>query len=79
MALNIEKIGKGVQGDNREKMRILREIVFYTGVFFTVLGSLILLFRKHKFKLQKRNDTSNAAGPFLIVVGLIMMTAKLLG
>jgi len=77
MALDVEKIGKGVVGDQREKMLVLKEIVFYFGVFFTALGTLVTLYRKKKFDLQKRNDTSNAAGPFLIVLGCIMMLIKL--
>ncbi len=73
-ALNIEKIGQGVVGDNRRKMAVLKDIVFYSGIFFTVLGALVIIFRKRKFTLQKRNDTSNAAGPFLMVIGCLMMT-----
>ena len=79
MALNIEKIGKGVTGDHRKKMMVIKEIVFYAGIFFTVLGAIVYIYRKKKFDLQKRSDTSEAAGPFLMVVGLMMMSVKLWG
>jgi len=76
-ALNVEKIGKNLAGNEREKMRVIKEIFFYAGVFFTVLGITVLLFVKNKYALLKRNDTSNAAGPFLIIIGLLMMSSKL--
>jgi hypothetical protein len=79
LALNVEKIGKGVVGDSRMKASHLKEFVFYVGIFFIVLGSIVTLYRKKKFNLQKRSDTSNAAGPFLIVFGLLMASVKLWG
>ena len=76
-ALNVEKIGKGVAGNDREKMKMLKDIVFYTGVFFNVLGAIVTAFTKNKFALQKRSDTNNAVGPFLLIFGLLLMLIKL--
>ncbi len=76
-ALNVEKIGKGVAGNDREKMKMLKDIVFYTGVFFAILGAIVTAFMKKKFALQKRSDTNNAVGPFLLIFGLLLMLAKL--
>lgn len=73
LALNIEKIGKGVAGNDRVKMAKLKQYVGYFGIFFTSLGILVTAFRKHKFALQKRSDTHAAMGPFVIVVGVVML------
>ena len=73
LALNIEKIGKGVAGNDRVKMAKLKEYVGYFGIFFTTLGIAVTAFRKHKFALQKRSDTHAAAGPFVIVIGVVML------
>ena len=71
-ALNVEKIGKGLVGNERLKMQRLREYVFYFGIFFIVLGTIVTVFRKHKFALQKRSDTHAAMGPFIMVIGGLM-------
>ena len=76
-ALNVEKIGKGVVGNNREKMQMLGNIFLFTGGFFFVLGGVVIAFMKKKFALQKRSDTSNATGPFLMVFGVIFMLLSL--
>jgi len=76
-ALNVEKIGKGVVGNNREKMQMLGNIFLFTGGFFFVLGVIVIAFMKNKFALQKRSDTSNAMGPFLMVFGVIFMLLSL--
>ena len=76
-ALNVEKIGKGVVGSNREKMKLLSNISLYTGLFFVVLGAIVTAFQKKKFALQKRSDTSNAMGPFLIGLGVVFMLLSL--
>jgi uncharacterized membrane protein len=73
LALNVEKIGKSLAGSDRQKMILLKDIAFYTGAFFAVLGAIVTVFRKRKFALQKRSDTSNAVGPFLFVFGCIIM------
>ena len=77
LALNVEKIGKGLVGSDREKMLLLKNIAFYSGVFFVVLGGIVTVFMKKKFALQKRSDTNDAIGPFLLVFGCILMLAKL--
>ena len=76
-ALNVEKIGKGVVGSNREKMQLLSDISFYTGLFFVILGAIVIAFMKKKFALQKRSDTSNAMGPFLMGLGVVFMLLSL--
>ena len=73
LALNVEKIGKGVVGNERVKMAKLKEYVGYFGIFFTVLGIVVTAFRKHKFALQKRSDTHAAMGPFVIFIGVVML------
>lgn len=73
LALNVEKIGKGVVGNDRVKMAKLKQYTGYAGIFFTTLGILVTVFRKHKFALQKRSDTHAAMGPFVIVIGVIML------
>jgi hypothetical protein len=73
LALNVEKIGQGLVGNERLKMRKVREYMFYSGIFFVVLGAITTIFRKHKFALQKRSDTHAAMGPFVIVIGVLMM------
>ena len=77
LALNVEKIGKGLVGSDRDKMIMLKNVAFYAGLFFVILGSVIFAFKKKKFSLQKRSDTNDATGPFLIVFGCILMLAKL--
>lgn len=77
MALNVEKIGRGVAGNDREKMIMLKNIAFYAGLFFAVLGAIVTVFMKSSFALQKRYETHPAMGPFLIVFGLILMSVKL--
>jgi uncharacterized membrane protein len=72
LALNVEKVGKGLVGNERAKMRYIREYMFYFGIFFLVLGALVTAFRKRKFALQKRSDTHAAMGPFVMVVGALM-------
>ena len=78
LALNVEKIGQGLVGNERVKMRKVREYVFYGGIFFVVLGAITTAFRKHKFALQKRSDTHAAMGPFVMVVGVLMMLPHLI-
>ncbi len=72
LALNVEKVGKGLVGDRRIKLKWIREYMFYFGIFFTVLGIIVTVFRKHKFALQKRSDTHAAMGPFIAVVGVLL-------
>jgi uncharacterized membrane protein len=72
LALNVEKVGKGLVGDQRMKLKWIREYLFYFGIFFVVLGTVVTIFRKHKFALQKRSDTHAAMGPFVIVIGVLM-------
>jgi len=73
LALNVEKIGKGLVGNERVKMQKVREYLFYFGIFFLVLGAITTAFRKHKFALQKRSDTHAAMGPFVMVIGVLLM------
>jgi uncharacterized membrane protein len=76
LALNVEKVGKGLVGNERLKLRWLREYMFYFGIFFVVLGGITTAFRKHKFALQKRSDTHPAMGPFIIVIGVLFMLPR---
>ena len=77
LALNVEKIGKGLVGNERVKMQKVREYMFYFGIFFVILGGITTAFRKHKFALQKRSDTHKAMGPFVMVIGVLMMLPHL--
>jgi len=72
LAQKFEKIGAGLVGDQRAKMRMVREYMFYFGIFFIILGAITTAFRKHKFALQKRSDTHAAMGPFVMVVGALL-------
>ena len=76
LALNVEKVGKGLVGNERVKMRYIRQYMFYFGIFFLTLGAITTAFRKHKFALQKRSDTHAAMGPFVMVIGVLMMLPK---
>lgn len=76
LALNVEKVGKGLVGNERVKMRWIREYMFYFGIFFLALGALVTGFRKRKFALQKRSDTHAAMGPVVMVFGLLMMLPR---
>ena len=77
LAQKFEKIGAGVVGDQRAKMRMVREYMFYFGIFFIILGAITTAFRKHKFALQKRSDTHAAMGPFVMVVGVLLLLPHL--
>jgi len=74
-ALNVERIGKGVSGDTRKKMKILGEIVYYAGIFFSVLGATIFAFRNN-YWLTKRYDVSKNSGPIMLVIGLILIATQ---
>ena len=74
-ALNVGAISKGVSGNDRAKMKALKDIVFYMGVFFSVLGIIIFIFR-NSFSLSKRYDISPAAGPVMLVFGLILIATQ---
>lgn len=72
LALNVEKVGQGLVGDQRVKMRWIREYMMYFGILFIVLGAITTIFRKNKFALQKRSDTHAAMGPFILVIGVLL-------
>ena len=68
-AHNVEGISKGLVGDDREKMRLLKMVSFYAGIFFCVLAVGITLFHK---KLR----VSVKAGPIMLVVGILFLIPK---
>ena len=76
-ALNVEKIGKGVSGNTRRKMQTMREIVYYMGMFFSVLGVITYVFR-HIYSIIKRSDINKNAGLYMLAFGLILMATKLI-
>lgn len=78
LALNVEKIGKGVVGDQRVKMSKIKAYMTYFGGFFIILGIITTVFRKHKFALQKRSDTHAAMGPFVIFIGIVLVVIGLI-
>lgn len=73
LANRLTNIGSGLTGDHRVKMRFIKQYAFYFGILFMVLGAVTVIFRKRKFALQKRNDTNPAMGPFIMVVGGLLM------
>lgn len=77
-ALNVEKIGKSLSGDDRAKMRVIKTISFYAGIFLIVLAGIVLALWKYKWAIQKRYDTSKGAAVFLVIVGILLMLPKIL-
>ncbi|MCW8891386.1 MAG: hypothetical protein OQL20_12070 [Sedimenticola sp.] len=75
LANKFTTIGGGVSGASDEKIRILKQIASYAGVFFILLGAMSLLTRNRfeGFIGMKRKGEKPSPGPYvLIVIGALL-------
>ncbi|MCW8943683.1 MAG: hypothetical protein OQL27_02850 [Sedimenticola sp.] len=75
LANKFTTIGGGVSGASDEKLKILKQIASYAGLFFILLGTLGLLTRNRfeGFIGMKRKGEKHSPGPYvLIVIGSLL-------
>jgi|GEM_PF-1991859 len=75
LANKFTTIGGGVSGASDEKLKILKQIASYAGLFFILLGTLGLLTRNRfeGFIGMKRKGEKHSPGPYvLIVIGALL-------
>lgn len=70
-ANNVVKIGRGVVGDEQEKIRLLSEVAFYAGIFFSISAIGI-------FFAQRKKQTKPVAAAVILIIGLALILIKYL-